>query len=138
VLRAAKDALIITRIMPKAKIMIVEDEPMLALELKEDLIELGYEIPDVLSDGDTVLAAVAKTHPDLIMMDIKLYGYRDGIDAATRLRAFYKTPVIFLTSYPLSEIGDRLDRLDGVIYIGKPYKIENLSQIIESALAGKN
>jgi two-component system, response regulator PdtaR len=124
--------------MPSATILVVEDEPILGLELQEDLQSLGYKVPEVIPDGDRVLSAVSRHHPDVILMDIKLYGFRDGVDAALQIRGFYKTPIVYLSSYPKSEMEQRVQKTAPVAYIEKPYNLTELRAVIEAALASKN
>ena len=117
-----------------ARVLIVEDEPILALELKEDLKDLGFAVADVVSDGDMVLRSFLTHRPDVILMDIKLHGFRDGIDSASQIRGFYQTPVIFISSYPEEEVASRLPRTSPYAYIQKPYNLERLKEVLMSAL----
>jgi DNA-binding response OmpR family regulator len=123
--------------MAYARILIVEDEPILALELQEDLQDLGFEVVDVVYDGDMVKAAVIKGKPDLILMDVKLYGWRDGIDVASELRSFCPAPIIFMTSYAKDDIARRIEGLSAASYIGKPYRVNQLEGVIGAALEGR-
>ena len=119
-------------------ILVVEDEPILGLELKEDLEALGYEVPEVVPDGDLVLAAVIRYHPSLIVMDIKLYGFRDGIEAVLQVRGFYEIPIVYLSSFPVKEVEQRIRRTAPVAYIEKPYDPAKLKDVIAGALATRN
>jgi CheY-like chemotaxis protein len=119
-------------------ILVVEDEPILGLELREDLTALGYEVPEVVPDGDRVLAAVIKYHPSLILMDIKLYGFRDGIDAVLQVKGFYEIPIVFLSSYPREQVEHRLKRTAPVAYLEKPYDPATIKDVIAGALATRN
>lgn len=111
--------------MAKASILIVEDEPVLALELKEDLLAAGYSICATVSDGDQVLAAVIRHRPDVIIMDIRILGFRDGIEAAGRVRAVLPVPIVFLSSRPREEVSEQVANLAPAWYLEKPYN-ENL------------
>jgi CheY-like chemotaxis protein len=116
----------------------VEDEPILALELKEDLQELGYSVFDVVADGDMVLPAFLKNRPDVVLMDIKLHGFRDGIDSASQIRGFYKTPIVYLSSYPEGDVEERLSKTAPYTYIQKPYELPRLHEAITSAIQGSS
>lgn len=116
------------------RIMIVEDEPILALELREDLQDLGYEVSEVVADGDMVLHSFLKNRPDLVLMDIRLQGFRDGIDSAIQIRGFYKTPVVFLSSLPQGEVTQRLVRATPYAYIQKPYDLDRLHSVLTSVV----
>lgn len=118
------------------RILIVEDEPILALELKEDLQDLGYDVSDVVADGDMVLHSFLRSRPDVILMDIKLHGFRDGIDSASQIRGFYKTPIVYLSSYAEAEVGERLLRTAPYVFLQKPYDLSRLNDTIVSAIRG--
>ena len=118
------------------RLLIVEDEPILALELKEDLHDAGFLVVEVVADADKVLSAFLKHRPDLVLMDIKLYGFRDGIDSAVQIRGFYTTPIIFLSSYPEVEVKDRLERAAPYIYLEKPYDLARLKEAVLRLLPG--
>jgi len=116
------------------RLLIVEDEPILALELKEDLQDLGYTITDVIADGDMVLRSFLNNRPDVVLMDIRLHGFRDGIDSAAQIRAFYQTPVVYLTSLPEAEVCKRLSRTSPYRYVEKPYDLAKLTQAIQASV----
>ncbi|MDA8410443.1 MAG: response regulator [Treponema sp.] len=119
-----------------AKILIVEDEPVLELELTEDLQGAGYEVVGVEDSGDKAMFQTIKKRPDLIVMDIKLHGFRDGIDSALQIRGFYPTPIIYLTSYALKDVEDRIRRTSPAWYLQKPYSLPTLLRTIEGILSG--
>jgi CheY-like chemotaxis protein len=118
------------------RILIVEDEPILALELKEDLQDLGYAVFDVVADGDMVLPAFLRNRPDVVLMDIKLHGFRDGIDSASQIRGFYKTPIVYLSSFPEDDVGERLSKTKPYVYLQKPYELPKLQAVISQAVQG--
>lgn len=118
------------------KILIVEDEPLLGLEIRDDLNDWGHQVCEILPDGDAVLPAVVRHRPDLIIMDIKIFGFRDGIEAAKRLRAAYAVPIIFLTSYSLEEIRSRLTGVDPFLYLPKPYDQAALRSALTALVPG--
>lgn len=80
------------------KIMIVEDEGIVAMQIKSLLLELGYEIAAVSARGEDAINKAAETMPDLILMDIRLAGEMSGIEAAGRIRETLGVPVIYLTA----------------------------------------
>ena len=69
----------------KAKIMVVEDEKITALEIQHRLRGMGYNVMASASSGNEAIEKASKTHPDIILMDIKLYGEMDGIQVASRI-----------------------------------------------------
>ena len=112
------------------KILVVEDEPVLGIELRDDLTALGYDVCEILPDADKVNAVAAMYHPDVIIMDIKLYGFRDGIDASKQVRLFYDTPIVFLSSYTYEEVERRVEKVSKSVYLQKPYELVKLQKAI--------
>ena len=85
--------------MPKAQILIVEDENIVALSIQRRLKKLGYEGLLIVSTGEDAVLQAEKTRPDLVLMDIRLEGEMDGIEAAEKIRALFNIPVVYLTAY---------------------------------------
>jgi DNA-binding response OmpR family regulator len=117
-----------------ARILIVEDEPILALELKEDLQDMGFVVSDVVTDGDMVLRSFLRDRPDIVLMDIRLQGFRDGIESAAQIRGFFATPIIYLSSLPEKEVEHRLPRTAPYAYVQKPYELPRLKNALDLAL----
>lgn len=120
----------------KARILLVEDEPISALEMQETLEGFGYEVLPVLASGDEVLGAVLARRPDLIIMDIHLKSYIDGVDAVSRLRMVSKVPVIYVTAYTGESVENRALGTGPVDYLEKPVEEARLRASVEKALAG--
>ncbi len=83
----------------KTKILVVEDERIVAEDVKRSLLNLGYEVTGMASSGEEALEEVEKHMPDLVLMDIVLQGPLNGIGTTERLRAQYDIPVIYLTAH---------------------------------------
>jgi len=120
--------------MPKAKILVVEDEKIVALDINNVLSKLGYDVPALVASGDEAVEAVKKTKPDLVLMDIVLKGNTDGIEAAELIRHRYGTPLVFLTAYADDEILRRVKHIEPFGYILKPFQEKELYSAIEIAL----
>ena len=118
----------------KATILIVEDEGILALGLKKRLEKLGYVVPTIASSGDEAIELAANTKPDLILMDIVLKGGMDGIEAAERISASLRVPIIYLTAYSDEETVKRAKVTEPFGYIVKPYDNKELQIAVEMAL----
>jgi two-component system, response regulator PdtaR len=118
-----------------ATILIVEDEPIVSMQLQESLEAMGHEVPAIIDSGDAVLAAVLVHKPDLILMDIKLRSFIDGVDAIKRVKLICDIPVIYLTAYPSKGSQDRADRTSPVAYLVKPISDTLLRESIERALS---
>ena len=86
-------------IMTNAQILIVEDDYIVVMDLRDRLQSLGYAIVAVASYGEEAIEKAAETRPDLVLMDIRLKGDMDGIEAAAEIRARFDIPVVYLTAY---------------------------------------
>ncbi len=120
--------------MSNARILIVEDEQIVALEIQRRLEELGYQIAGVAADADEAFEYLRTTPIDLVLMDIILAGGPDGIDAAQVVLRDYQKPVLFVTAYSHSEIIDRAKLAGAYGYIIKPFNVRQLHSNIEIAL----
>ncbi len=123
--------------MSKGTILVVEDEAIEGLEVQEYLKSLGYEVPEIVQSGDRVCDSVLRHKPNLIIMDIRLKSFMDGIDAVRRLEMVCRTPVIYLTAYQNRETMEKAMATNPVAYLLKPFKDWELRESIETAL-GKN
>ena len=85
--------------MRKARILVVEDESVIAMDIQGGLKSLGYDVPVIASSGEEAIQQVEAVHPDLILMDIVLGGDMDGVEAAKRIYAGHNIPIIYLTAY---------------------------------------
>ena len=123
--------------MSKTKIMIVEDEKILAMGLKRKLEKLGYLITDTASSGQEALGKVAKNLPDLVLMDIVLKGDMDGIETAEELVKLYNLPIIYTTAYADDDIIQRAALTRPYGYLLKPFKEREVKANIEMAIHKK-
>jgi PAS domain S-box-containing protein len=119
--------------MPKIKILVVEDESLVAKDIQNMLLGLGYEVLDVLSTGEEAIAALDRSDPDLVLMDIVLKGEIDGIVAAERIWETYEVPVIYLTAYADETTLARAKVTEPFGYILKPFDERELQTTIEMA-----
>lgn len=120
--------------MNRAQIMIVEDEALLALDLKGQLEDSGYRVTATASSCTTALVQVEKSQPDLLLMDIRIKGDPDGIDTARMIRERYDIPVVFLTAYADEEVLERAKACEPCGYLLKPVATRELHSTIEMAL----
>ena len=84
--------------MSRAQILVVEDEKIVALEIVDRLKNIGYKVPESASTGEEAIQKASEVRPDLVLMDIKLKGDMDGIEAAEKIRSRYGIPVVYLTA----------------------------------------
>jgi two-component system cell cycle sensor histidine kinase/response regulator CckA len=120
--------------MSVAKILIVEDEWLVAQGISENLQDLGYEVAGMASSGEEALRLAAESQPDLVVMDILLQGDMDGIDAAEHLRRRFHLPVVFLTAYADPQTLARAKVAEPYGYILKPFEVRELHSAMEIAL----
>jgi len=124
----------VSELLPKAKVLIVEDEGIVAIDLKRMLLELGFEVAGVAATSEQALE-VAKLHPvDLVLMDIRLQGAVDGIETARLLRQGHDVPVLYLTAHRDSETVRRAKVTEPFGYVLKPFKKVELSIALDFAL----
>jgi PAS domain S-box-containing protein len=116
------------------RILIVEDELVVASNLRDRLVILGYEVPAVVLSGEEVLRLAGETRPDLVLMDIKLRGKMDGIATAEELRARFDIPIVYLTGYADDGTLERAKITEPYGYVLKPFEIRELHSTIEMAL----
>ncbi len=116
------------------KILIVEDETVIALEIEEHLERFGYEVVSHVTCGEDVLEEVKEHHPNLVLMDINLKGNITGIDAARQLRSFSNIPVIFLTAYGDKKMLEDAKQVSPHGFLTKPFRSQELNASIELGL----
>lgn len=120
--------------MGKPKILVVEDESIIASDIKDKLQDLTYEVTSVVDTGKKAIEKVATDNPDIILMDIRLKGEMDGIETADLIRSRFDIPVIFSTAYVDKEKLDRAKLTMPFGYILKPIQERDLKVTIEMAL----
>jgi PAS domain S-box-containing protein len=118
----------------KAKVLIVEDEGIVAFDIQSRLERLGYSVVGNISSGEEAIATVVETSPDLVLMDIKLEGNIDGIEAAAQIRDHFQIPIVYLTAYTDDETLNRAKLTEPYGYILKPFESRDLGATIEVAL----
>ena len=119
----------------KTKIGIVEDEFLIAEQISDALIKLGYEALEPVGNYTAALEMIADEKPDLVLLDIQLSGKKDGIDVALKLREGDDIPFIFLTANSDAATLDRAKKVNPPAYLVKPFKTEDLYTAIEICLS---
>lgn len=120
--------------MPKAMILIVEDERIVAMDIETSLKNFGYGIAGQTDRGEDAIKKAGDLHPDLILMDVGLKGEMDGIEAAAQIRARFDLPVIFLTAFANQSTIQRARLSEAYGYVLKPFAEHELVIAIEMAL----
>ena len=117
----------------KARILIVEDEYIVQLDLQSRLRRLGYSVVGVASEGEEAIAKAAELSPDLVLMDVRLEGPMDGIEAARQIRAARPIPVLYVTAYTDASQQGGSQELRPCL--SKPFLTPQLHDAITQALA---
>ncbi|MEQ8907786.1 MAG: response regulator [Vicingaceae bacterium] len=121
--------------MSKKKILIVEDEAIVAKDISVCLKKIGYEVLDTFSRGEKALDYLENNKPDLILMDIMLAGSISGIEASAKVKEKYDIPVVFLTAYADEKTISKAKVTEPYGYVIKPFKEIDLRTSIEMALS---
>jgi two-component system, cell cycle sensor histidine kinase and response regulator CckA len=117
-----------------ARILIAEDEAIVAEDLALTVQDLAYHVVGTVSTGEEAIQLTEKSQPDLILMDIKLRGEIDGIQASERIRARFDIPVIFLTAYTETDVLSRAKVTEPYGFLAKPFSHNILQTTIDTAL----
>jgi two-component system, cell cycle sensor histidine kinase and response regulator CckA len=120
-----------------ARILIVEDESIVQLDLQRRLQRMGHIVVGMASKGEDAIAKAVELKPDLVLMDIRLDGSMDGIEAARRIREEQWTPVIYVTAY--TSVFDKAAQQD--VFgpcVSKPFRTTELESVITRIMAGES
>ena len=120
----------------KARILVVEDDQIIQLDLRRHLNQLEYQVVGAASSGEEAIAKAIELQSDLVLMDIRLRGEMDGIEAARRIRSEREVPVIYLTAQSSADLSaNGHDALEP--HVTKPFRRAALQAAIEHVLGGK-
>ena len=119
---------------PAARILIVEDEQIVAVDIETQLERLGYRVVGTAASGEEACAKAAELEPVLVLMDVLIEGPTDGIEVARRIRESRPVPVVFLTAFTDVETLQRAKRVEPYGYIVKPFDQRDLEAAIQIAL----
>jgi PAS domain S-box-containing protein len=116
------------------RILVVEDEIIIAEDIQRKLKKMGYVVPEIASSGEEAIKKIKENIPDLILMDIVIHGNMDGIETAGRIHSIFDIPVVYLTAYADEKTLERAKITEPFGYLIKPYKERELHVTIEIAL----
>jgi len=116
-------------------ILVVEDEVLVGEEIREELERFGYRVPEIVETGEAVSSAIARIHPSLILMDIRIGGQMDGIEAAAQVKATEDIPIIYLTAYSDQETLARAADTEPEAYLLKPFSQRELMANVSMCLS---
>ena len=120
--------------MTSTNVLVVEDERIVALQLKQQLMSLGYMVPAMVANGASALRHITESVPDIVLMDIHIEGAIDGIETASRIPPELDLPVIYLTAYSEDATLERARATKPYGYLIKPYSDRELHATIQMAL----
>lgn len=120
--------------MTKPKILIVEDESLVARDIGQQLLKLGYEPVAEARRAEAAILLAGQLQPDLVLMDIRLAGEMDGLTAAQNIRDRYSIPVVFLTALAGDLIDTQANPTELFNCINKPFGEQELQTAVEMAL----
>lgn len=121
--------------MQAIRILIVEDDPIIAADLEDRISEMGYAVLGPVASGEEALTFFPKNSPDLVIMDIHLAGDWDGIETTRRIRASHALPIIFLTSNADEATFAQAKAVHPQAFISKPFRGKDLKHAIELAIS---
>ena len=120
--------------MKPARVIVVEDERIVALHLQQQLVKLDYEVAGVAASGQSALDHICRQRPDIVLMDIHLEGDMDGIETVSRIPADLHVPIVYLTAYSEEATLERARATKPYGYLIKPYSERELHATIQMAL----
>ena len=120
--------------MENIKILVVEDENIVALDIENRLKSLGFTVLPLISSGEEAVEKAYEYKPDLILMDILLKGKINGMDAAKKIVGTLKIPIVYLTASTNREVLKRAMQIGRCSYIIKPFKEKELENSIKILL----
>lgn len=123
--------------MPNERILILEDEPAIGLDIMLNLEQHGYEVVAIATDADTALDIISSEKIDLAIVDINLEGEKSGIEVAEVLDRDYGIPFIYLTSYADRETVQKAAATYPAAYLVKPFRVNDLAPAVRVALTTK-
>ncbi len=120
--------------MAKAKVLIVEDEIIVSAALRKELQDLGYSVCSLATSGENAIKIAEHEHPDVALMDIKLKGGIDGLEAAREIHSRFGIMIIYMTGYPENMVINEGGIKEPYEYLAKPVESLDMKKAIDSAL----
>ncbi len=121
----------------RPKLLVVEDDTIMGMEMKEILESFGYDVIDVCDQAEKAVISAQRAGPDAVLMDIRLKGDTDGIEAAERMRVFSAVPIVFLTGYKDNATVERAAKIMNSLYLTKPVDFDDLRLKLSGFLSKK-
>jgi CheY-like chemotaxis protein len=120
--------------MNRARLLIVEDEAIVAADLQRQLSRLGYTVEGRAKSGEEAVRLARSFSPDLVLMDVRLMGSMDGLEAARRIYDETAIPIVYMTAYANLIMNDPHQMQPPHLCVTKPFSLPDLHEIIQIAL----
>jgi CheY-like chemotaxis protein len=120
--------------MTPMRILIVEDEQIIAVDLRRRLGRMGHVGVGIITSGEEAVVEAQRLQPDLVLMDVCLRGSMDGIEAAQQIRAQFEIPVILMSAYTTVQSLEHIWRTVPTVYLSKPFFEDQLRLALEKVL----
>lgn len=124
----------LSKVKRKTKILIAEDEAILALSIQRALTISGYEVCDLVSTGEKAVELIKQEKPDLVILDVFLNGSVNGIEAAMQIRSRSDIPIVFISGYEEGKLIELIKSVKSSTYLVKPFTPKALESVIIQAL----
>jgi CheY-like chemotaxis protein len=119
------------------RLLIVEDEAITAMVLKDKFEDLGYTVVGTAASGEQACDLATSHEPEAILMDIGLTGEMDGIEAAVRIRQNLSAPIVFASGYNTPEVMERTETVPHTAFVGKPTDPKTIHAVFQKLVAGE-
>lgn len=119
---------------PTLSVLIVEDERIVAIDLQQTLSRMGYDAFAIAASADEAMQRASERRPDVVLMDIRIKGDRDGVETATLLRQQFEVPIVYLTAHADDATVERAKHTEPYGYLLKPVKSAELRSVLEVSL----
>jgi CheY-like chemotaxis protein len=119
--------------MGETRILVVEDEAIVAADLQSKLQRLGYAVCGIAFSGADAIRTASETTPDLILMDVRLQGDMTGLEAAGHIRKWRDVPVVYITAHT-GVLAEAVERHEKILYLSKPFSPSELKTVLAGAL----
>ena len=118
----------------KLKFLVVEDEFVNAILMEKQLKHIGHEVLNHVATGENAIISARQNPPDIILMDIRLAGEIDGIEAAAAIKSESDIPIIFITGYDDQSVRERAEKINPLGFLTKPLAINEFKEVIGAYL----
>lgn len=120
--------------MNAGRILVVEDQVIIAHAIGQTLSRMGYDVVGIVHSGEQAIQKAGELHPDLVLMDVVLKGGMDGIQAASQIQTRFGIPLIFVTAYSHTVLQRHATLFEPIHYLTKPIVDQDLQDTVELVL----